>query len=447
MLCRHRIVLLTTLAALAVLSHAAASDGCMIGAYHLSDGRIVDIAPIADSALRWRRLDGTTGALTRQADGSWTSTLGWTGRLDGVTVSFDCERAAIRFDGQAGRRLNLAATETRFAVEGAELAGRLVMPAGDDRVPIVVLVHGAESGSARDDYALQRMFPAAGIGAFVYDKRGTGASTGHYSHDYLMLATDAIAALREAKRLAGRRAGRTGYQAGSQGGWVAPLAAAIEPVDFIVVSFGLAVPPLAAERESIAAALEHGTYGPEMVEQGMALADALETIVASDFQQGYDALDTVRDRHGDAPWFRRLRSEVTGFTRFVMDTPARTLRDEAPKLIPHLPFHYDPLPVLQNLDVPQLWILAADDRDAPPGETGRRLATLAAAGRPITTALFPDTEHGLYQYETRDDGSRMSTRTPAGYFSMMRDFIRSGRIGPGHGAEIVSPAAGPPASR
>ena len=42
----------------------------------------------------------------------------------------------------------------------------------------VVLVHGAEHDSARKYYFLQRLFPAEGVGVFVYDKRGTGGSPG-----------------------------------------------------------------------------------------------------------------------------------------------------------------------------------------------------------------------------------------------------------------------------
>jgi hypothetical protein len=37
--------------------------------------------------------------------------------------------------------------------------------------------------------------------------------------------------MREAKRIAGARASRIGYQGGSQGGWVAPLAATRAPVE------------------------------------------------------------------------------------------------------------------------------------------------------------------------------------------------------------------------
>src|SRR6266480_1324269 len=136
-------------------------------------------------------------------------------------------QGTIAADGLTGKRIAFDVTETKFQGAGVSLAGRLVMPDGNSRVPIVVLIHGSERDSARDFYTLQRLFPTEGIGAFVYDKRGTGASGGRYTQDYLLLADDAIAAMREARRLAGSRAGRIGYQGGSQGGWVAPLAAKI----------------------------------------------------------------------------------------------------------------------------------------------------------------------------------------------------------------------------
>ena len=207
-------VLATAIFALAAQSALASNDltgDCRIATYHLQDGTDVDIGATEDPHLRWRRRDGTTGELTKESDGSWTSTLGWTHRPDGKRVSFsDCASGEINFDGVKGKRIAFDVTETKFQGAGVSLAGRLVMPKGSSRVPIVVLIHGSEHDSARDFYALQRQFPAAGIGAFVYDKRGTGASTGRYTQDYLLLADDAIAAVHEAKRLARGRAGRIG---------------------------------------------------------------------------------------------------------------------------------------------------------------------------------------------------------------------------------------------
>src|SRR5689334_21898579 len=78
---------------------------CAIGTYRLADGSAVDIGSADSTHLRWRRMNGTTGELTRADDGWWTSTLGWTGRPDGKRVRFDCARDAIDFSGRSGRRI------------------------------------------------------------------------------------------------------------------------------------------------------------------------------------------------------------------------------------------------------------------------------------------------------------------------------------------------------
>ncbi len=225
---------------------------CHIGSYRLVDGALVDIAPSDDDALRWRQFDGATGRLQEGADGFWKSTQGWTGRADGIAVSFSaCSAGQITFGGVAGQRIAFDVREATFRSHGTALVGRLVMPKGEDRVPIVVLLHGSEHDSALTDYFLQRMLPAEGVGAFVYDKRGTGMSGGHYTQDFSLLAEDAVAARRQARQLAGARLGRIGYQAGSQGGWVAPIAANRAAVDFVIVCFGLAVNVIDEDQESV----------------------------------------------------------------------------------------------------------------------------------------------------------------------------------------------------
>jgi pimeloyl-ACP methyl ester carboxylesterase len=431
-------VVATAMFALAAESAVASDDltgDCLIGTYQLQDGTDVDIGATEGPHLRWRRRDGMTGELTKESDGSWTSTLGWTKRPDGKRVSFsDCARGEISFDDVKGKRIAFDVTDTKFQGAGVSLAGRLVMPKGSSRVPIVVLIHGSEHDSARDFYALQRQFPAAGIGAFVYDKRGTGASLGRYTQDYLLLADDAIAAVHEAKRLSGSRAGRIGYQAGSQGGWIAPLAAKIEPVDFVIVGFGLAVSPLDEDREAIALDVTRHGYGADVMAKAMEVADATAAILLSDFREGYDRLDAVRARYTNEPWFKYIHGDIT-FALLQMSQDQ--LRERGPELLPHVPAQYDPMPVLRNLNVPQLWILAADDTDAPSAETVHRLRALAAEGKRIVTAVFPHTDHGIYEYETKADGTRMSTRHPDGYFAMMLDFIRTGRVRKSYGTSMI----------
>jgi len=429
---------ITPITAMAGSPPATTGVDCHVGSYRLQDDRVVDIAPSTAPHLRWRMTDGTTGELTHADGNAWTSTLGWTGRSDGHRIVFgDCASGTLRFDANRGKRIAFDVTETRFSSGGVTLTGRLVLPAGNARVPIVVLVHGAEHDSALESYALQRLFPTDGIGAFVYDKRGTGASGGEYTQDYLMLATDAIAAMREARRLAGARAGRIGYQAGSQGGWVAPLAAKIEPVDFVVVGFGMAVSALEEDRSAIVLDMTRHGYGPDVVAKAMEVADATAAVLLSGFRDGYDKVAAVRAKYGNTPWFALVHGNVSFF---ILGHTEADVRRIGPTLLPGIPLQYDPMPVLRNLRTPQLWVLGADDIDAPSAETARRLATLAANGTPITTAMFPNAEHGIYEYETAADGTRLSTRQPDGYFRMMCDFIHDGRLQPPYGTASLSGA-------
>jgi pimeloyl-ACP methyl ester carboxylesterase len=410
---------------LVALKSAAAAESaaspCEVGSYALADGTKLDIAPSEPGKLRWRFLDGRSGALTSKGKGRWASTLGWTDKPDGHEVTFsDCKRGEIRFDKVAGRRETLIQIDTRFQGAGVELAGRLTLPPGQARVPIVVLIHGSENSSALEFFSLQRQFASAGIGVFAYDKRGTGVSGGRYSQNYLMLATDAIHAMREAQRLAGNRAGRSGYQGTSQGGWVAPLAARIEPVDFVIVGYGLAVSPLDEDREAIELDMERGGFGPEIKAKALEIGEATARLLVSNFTEGYEQLAEVKRKYGNEPWFKSVRGNITSY---LLAAPEETIRKDFPVLLEGVPVQYDPMPVLMNLDVPQLWILGAQDRDAPPRETIRRLEGLRSAGRPIATAIFPGAEHGMFEFETKADGERLSTRQPEGYFQMMKDFI------------------------
>jgi alpha-beta hydrolase superfamily lysophospholipase len=421
---------------------ARAAEPCEVGVYRLSGGEVVDVTASGGDTLRWRKLDGTTGALKQTASGHWQSSYGWTGRPDGIEVSFDaCPTPGLRFAGQPGRRLPLQVTETNFVSHGTRLAGRLLLPPGQARVPVVVLVHGAEHASARSAYALQRLLPAQGVGAFVYDKRGTGGSGGSYTQDFSLLADDAIAAMHEARRLAGERLGRIGYQGGSQGGWVVPIAAQRERVDFAIVSFGLAVSVIDEDQQQIALEMQLKGYGPDVIAKAQAIGAAAERVFASGFTDGLDDFDAIRARYRDEPWYKDVHGN---YTWFILPLSRHDiLTRAAPAFRFGTPFHYDPMATLAAVTTPQLWVLGGKDLEAPSAETSRRLKGLIARGRPITLALYPETEHGMTLFETGNDGQRHSTGYPPDYFRMLADFARSGRLQGDYGkARITRPAGG-----
>ncbi len=431
-------------AVIASESKSAEPEDCQIGTYRFSDGTIVDIARSEGDTFRWRKFDGTTGVLHKKDNGSWTSTLGWTDHPDGHAVSFTrCAAGEIEFDGKKADRIPFDTTDTMFEGRGGiKLAGRLVLPKTNAPVPIVVLVHGAERDSARDSYALQRLLPAENVGAFVYDKRGTGGSSGKYTQDFDTLADDAVAAMREAKRIAGRRCARIGYQGGSQGGWVAPIAATHAPVDFVIVSFGLAVSVIDEDQEEVALEMRLKGHSQEEIAKALEVASAAEAVFESDFSKGFERFDAVRAKYRNEPWYKDLHGN---YTHFILPYTAAEAREKFKGSLPGTPFRYDPMPTLRAVDVPQLWILGEDDLEAPSAETSRRIKMLIAEKKPITLALFPDAEHGMTEYEVGSNGERVSTRYAPGYFAMMRDFARNGHLSATYGSSlVVKPKMDPP---
>jgi pimeloyl-ACP methyl ester carboxylesterase len=157
------------------------------------------------------------------------------------------EAVMIIRDGMGERRaagVGIVQETMRFEAAGAVVEGTLFRPRESTPVPAIVLTHGAGL-SSRYNLALEAIaYAAAGVAAFVYDKPGLGRSTGA---NWLLLSIQDQAAYvtTAVERLRGRPdVGPVGVWGFSQGGWVAPLAAAHgADVAFVVIVAGAAVSP------------------------------------------------------------------------------------------------------------------------------------------------------------------------------------------------------------
>ena len=125
---------------------------------------------------------------------------------------------------------DLRTEDVTFESHGATLSGSIVYPANDELRAAVVFIHG--SGKQSRNLALAEQFARAGIAALVYDKRGAGKSGGEYEanqnvsgKNLVLLADDAVAALRELTSRPALKGVPAGFAGISQAGWIAPLAA------------------------------------------------------------------------------------------------------------------------------------------------------------------------------------------------------------------------------
>ena len=403
---------------------AQAQPACQPGTYAAPDGDFVVLAKlpmIPAPALRYLFRDGRRGATSDAA------------------APLACGADQVMVQGKAWGRVAFRETPATFDSVGTKMTGVLIEPPGapDAGRPLVVMVHGSERTSPIGGvygYAMA----AQGLSVFVYDKRGTGASDGEYTQNFELLAEDAVNALGQARGMAAGRFGRAGFFGGSQGGWVAPLAATRAKADFVAVGFGLVASPIEEDREQMVSEVRAAGLGDDAVAWVNRLSQATATLLLSDFRTGYDALDAARADMAGKPWTATIEGEYSGaIARMTNDDLKRIGRARVDNL--ELIWDYDAVAALRKLDAPLLWVLAGEDREAPIETTRAALLGLARDGKPVDVYLFPDTDHGMFEFTTAADGSRRATRITDGYLKLLGDWIKRDMRGAYGRAERLTP--------
>jgi pimeloyl-ACP methyl ester carboxylesterase len=321
-------------------------------------------------------------------------------------------------------------TDVSFQSHGSKIGGTLLEPPGPGPHPLVIFVHGSERTSPiSGSYPL--ILTAHGISVLAYDKRGTGKSEGEYTQNFELLADDAAAALAEARRIAAGRFSRIGYFGGSQGGWVAPLAATRSDPEFVAVGFGLIAGPIEEDREQVLSEMRGKGFGEPDLSQARQVAQATARLVTSRFTTGFERLAEVKRLYGTKPWFNQIEGEFTGD---VLREKESDLRRIGPALFDNLEliWDYDSRPTIAKLKIPQLWVLAEADREAPPATTLAALGQLRGKGSDLAIYSFPATDHGMVEFTEAADGSRTPIRVTDGYFRLLADWIK-GTVGGTYG--------------
>jgi uncharacterized protein len=412
---------------------AAAEDpphACYSGAYRLGDDYIV-ITPSDEGALRYRVPDGRSGRLYPDDDRHFHGGPGWASRDPRIAEAvFDaCPGKRIEFRLKGGpsgiaQRVPVTRTPTTFSSIGNTLYGELFAP--EKPQALVVMVFGAGQDSAVAYTYVQHLLSYYGIAAFVYDKRGTGKSTGRFTVDFSELADDALAAMAHARKLLDAPGVPVGLMGESQGGWIAPLAAVRAPVDFVIASYGLAISPLEEDRFEVMNELRAKRYDDSVVAKGRELTDITGRIMLSRFTDGLEDLRKFKAAHASEKWLQEVEGDFTGPLLRSPDDQFEELR----KLLGFdAILDYDAQAALRRVQVPMLWIVAGKDTEAPPGPTLEFLRTLQPEPPQLDIAVFPNADHGILE----DD------RQSAGYHDLLVKWIRTRKLEGSFGTAILQP--------
>jgi len=134
---------------------------------------------------------------------------------------------------------NFEYEEVEFENGDLGLAGMLFVPEGEGPFPVVVIIHGSGSSRRNSKWYLSvtRHLQDNGIAVLLPDKRGCEKSGGNWvGADFDDLAGDMAAAVEFVRSREGFDHSRIGLVGMSQGGWIAPIAAAEDDDIAFVVS-------------------------------------------------------------------------------------------------------------------------------------------------------------------------------------------------------------------
>jgi pimeloyl-ACP methyl ester carboxylesterase len=249
--------------------------------------------------------------------------------------------------------MTLKKEEREFQNGDIKLFGTLFIPSGSKPVPAIIAFHSASS--ATRDLPLYRhltdLMPALGYAVFIFDRRGSGKSTGVRSGtDFNTLADDGLAALRMLAADKRIDANKIGFWGLSQGGWLSMLAASHSPQVAFAISISA---PLTTPDVQMNFAVSNILRVKGFSDEDIRTAIQTRTYV-DEFMRGRKDRPTVEQMltlAGKKPWFKY------SYISPMLEDPAHAQWAKEIKL--------DPMITLDKVSCPILLLYGADDPWVP----------------------------------------------------------------------------------
>ncbi|GAA3197781.1 alpha/beta hydrolase family protein [Nonomuraea roseoviolacea] len=290
---------------------------------------------------------------------------------------------------------DLKAAEVTFRGDGGlVMRGTVLSPArGGGARPGIVLIHGAGTGTPRTKLMGEAVeFARRGLSVLVYDKRSVGYSL--FERSYARLATDALGAVAALRRQPGVDPAKVGVWGLSEGGWVAPMAAArSRDVAFVVLVGANSQQPLLQQAWAVHAGLRAAGVRGRLVD-------------------------------GTEPDLYRVLADA--------------------ELFPEP--YYDPAPTIAAVRQPVLAVWGVHDLLTPARESSAGFAEALRRGgnAHLTVRYFPDADHAAHR--TPDRGVTRLPELAPGYADLVGSWVTdvtSGRP-PASGASGPEPVQATP---
>jgi pimeloyl-ACP methyl ester carboxylesterase len=317
-------------------------------------------------------------------------------------------------------RVPLAQEEVVFTNGQVRLAGTLMIPATKGPHPAIILLHGSGPLTRYSFGPYPHFFTSLGFAVLIFDKRGTGASTGarldastgdlkslpttYYPDD---LVNDALAAFRFLQQLKEINPREVGFWGSSEGGMLSTQVAARDrDVAFAIDSSGFMGPLWQTLLYQDGVMGRGSDITAPQVDEAVAFTKLWMRVARTG--EGYELFlkkrgEAVREKK---PWLLSWTSaDFTSLEQMRWDWD-------------HI-LSFSPLPALTTVTCPVLGVWGELDTSTSAADAARnmRVALSGAGNRDVTVKIFPNANHPLMEMPS---GNKMAP----GVFETLRSWLQ-----------------------
>ncbi|MBN1313891.1 MAG: alpha/beta hydrolase [Anaerolineales bacterium] len=269
--------------------------------------------------------------------------------------------------------------EITFQNKDIHLYGTLITPNTEAPHPVVIAAH--TSHAATRDYCvyqhLASILPECGVAVFLFDRRGSGDSTGDFeTATFYDLAADIQAAMNNLKSRRDIDSKKIGLWGMSQGGWIAPLAASISAdVAFVIAVSAVGVSPAEQMDYSAVFALNEMGFSEQVIRQMLELRGMVNAYYRGN--ANYSSVREKLDLFRNEKWFSQaylddLLPQDPTITKWYQE------------------MDFDPMPIIQKINVPVLLLYGERDPWVP---ITRSIKRWKEFGQDLTIHQIRDANH------------------------------------------------------
>ncbi len=279
--------------------------------------------------------------------------------------------------------------EITFINDSISLAGMLYHPTqpNNQASKYIILVHGSGAQDRSSPYYITLGYALSqqGFGVLLYDKRGTGKSTGNFSNASMQaLASDASAAMKYLRSRKDLKIDEIGYLGTSQGGWISPIAATNdEKCDFVILNVGPAVSVFEQDLHRVEYSMKDDGWERPEIDAALAYTKLFFTYAETNKNRDWKKLEKMMAQTKSREW-----ADYLNFPEDKNDFKWWRLNN------------FNPEQTLSKIPCKTLAIFGEYDPLVPPAENEVKMHEyLTKAGIPFEIVVIKGATHDMRTYQ------------------------------------------------